>query len=63
MFNLVVQRFAGVLAQHRGDVVIELSILAIKGQYRDADGWQDETQAANVLSQFDRERVIVRGGT
>jgi hypothetical protein len=50
-----------VLAQHGGDVGIELSVLAMQRHHRHADDWEDETQAVNVLAQVERERVILGG--
>lgn len=62
MFDLLVQRDARVLAEHRGEVVIELCVLVMQSDHRDADDWEDETQPSDVLPQFDGERVISCGG-
>jgi hypothetical protein len=55
VFDLIVQWLARVLAQHGGDIAVELSVLAVQGHDRDADDREDETQTTNVLAQFDRE--------
>ena len=49
MFDLFVQR---VLAQDGGDVMIQLSVLAMQRHDGDADDWEDETQLSYVLAQF-----------
>jgi hypothetical protein len=59
VFDLAVQQFARVLAQRRGDVVVELSALTMQDHRRHADHGEDETQTLNVLAQFARERVIL----
>lgn len=61
MFDLGVERPARVLAQNGGDVVIELSILAMQGHHRDADHGEDELQLAHVLAHVEPELVIRSG--
>jgi hypothetical protein len=50
-----------VLAQHGGDVGVELGVLAMQRHHRHADDWEDETQTLHVLAQVERERVILSG--
>jgi hypothetical protein len=54
MFDLTIERLARVLAQHGGDVLIQLCVLATQGHHRDADDGEDETQTLNVFAQFER---------
>ncbi len=56
--DLTVQRLARVLAQHGGDVGVELGVLAMQRHHRHADDREDETQTVNVLAQVEREQVI-----
>jgi len=58
VFDLEVQRLARAAIEDGGDVVIELSVLAVQGHHRDADHGEDETQLLYVLAEVLGERVI-----
>jgi hypothetical protein len=61
VFDLIVERLAGVLAQDRGDIEVQLRILARQRHDRDAEDWEDETQLSYMLSPFETQRIAGRG--
>jgi hypothetical protein len=61
VFDLGVQRFARVLVQNSGNIVIQLGVLAVEGHHRNADHGQNELQLTHVLTHMWPELVMLSG--